>query len=104
MQGPCGDGDDPFALEGGHLLGTADVVVGAVAQPVIVALAPREHRPGTGQGHAELGTALNLQGARGFPTLFRRIRFQILLMGVAYNGFLSFVALSSLISQITPQM
>ena len=88
MQGPCGDGDDPFALEGDHFLGPADVVVGAVAQPVVVALAPREHRSGTGQGHAELGTALNLQDTRGFPTLFRKIRFQILLMGVGYNVFI----------------
>ena len=59
-----GDGDDLLALEGrGDLPGPADVVVGAVAEAVVVALAPREHEAGPRQRHRELRAALNLDGA-----------------------------------------
>ena len=55
-----GDWDNPFPLEGGHLLRSPHVVVGAVAQPMVVALAPSEHGTGAGQGNTELRTAFNL--------------------------------------------
>ncbi len=36
------------------------MVVGPVAEAVVVAFAPREHRPGPGQTHRELRAALHL--------------------------------------------
>ena len=59
-----GDGDDLLSLEGrGDLPGPADVVVGAVTEAVVVALAPREHEAGPRQRNRELRAALHLDGA-----------------------------------------
>ena len=59
-----GDGDDLLSLERrGHLPRPSHVVVGAVAQPVVVALAPREHEARPRQRHGELRAALNLYRA-----------------------------------------
>ena len=47
-------------LKSGHLARAAHMVVGAVAQAVVVALAPREHGAGAGEADGELGAALHL--------------------------------------------
>ena len=63
VERPRRDGHDPFALQSSDLSRPAHVVVGAVAQPVVVALAPGEHGAASGEGDGELGAALNLDGA-----------------------------------------
>ena len=58
----CGDGDDLLALEGrGDLPGPADVVVGAVAEAVVVALGGHSHMTSAlsgGEGVARMQTRI----------------------------------------------
>ena len=63
VQRPRCHGHHLLPLQGGHPARPPHVVVGPVAQAVVVALAPGEHGPGAGQGHGELRAALDLDGA-----------------------------------------
>ena len=60
MQRSSGNGHHAFALQRGDLLGSSDVIVRAVTKAVIITLAPREHRPRSGQSDAELRAAFDL--------------------------------------------
>ena len=60
VQRPGGNGDDLAALQSGHLARSPHVVVRAVAEAMVVALAPGEHGARAGEADGELGAALHL--------------------------------------------